>query len=551
MRSDISFHLIFVTRYDYILEEYGSLYDAWRVYQGVALYREYRGIGGVTRTLDEVPRPCHMCLVKIVSMAQSIYQVTSALEQSRPRSSVHRQPVANGRRSQSRARSDTESDDMAEEEEEDTKDVRRCELELHSDVKRSDSVTSQNENLQPINCDSQSENCVKPSEIPSSKMVHSEDQLDEKERENIKKEESTEEEQKEEVSNLYSSRPKRSAGRSLFERNPDFALGREFAKILRQKTMKETRLIKLGKKIREESAKADIATANPQSPEKNMTDDADESAPTGWKSSDFRSEQLSRLDEALSSAGWSAAIRSGKNMENNVFKEAKSETEYVSGIQRLVHHFNKGSLSNSNSPERKSNTVPHSPPKVRRTVKPTRKILDGMDFRRKVVVSKVSCSECGDKFTKSKLKIHMESVHEDKIEEKAEEKDDNSETRTSSPPPAEAVETDNISIAESEMSISSNGTGGSSRPKRSTPNRIKAKSSSRSSTVTPLPDPSNETSQTVNFNNVKSKDWYFVPGYHILMILVSTLSILARLVKGIIQEHFYCLHFFIRGLLHG
>lgn len=63
-------------RYDYILEEYGSLYDAWRVYQGVALYREYRGIGGVTRTLDEVPRPCHMCLVKIVTMAQSIYQVT-------------------------------------------------------------------------------------------------------------------------------------------------------------------------------------------------------------------------------------------------------------------------------------------------------------------------------------------------------------------------------------------------------------------------------------------------------------------------------------------
>ena len=62
-----------MTRYDYILEEYGSLYDAWRVYQGVALYREYRSIGGVTRTLDEVPRPCHMCLVKIVSMAQSIY----------------------------------------------------------------------------------------------------------------------------------------------------------------------------------------------------------------------------------------------------------------------------------------------------------------------------------------------------------------------------------------------------------------------------------------------------------------------------------------------
>lgn len=62
-------------RFDYILSEYGSLSDAWRVYQGVALYREYRGIGGVTRQLDVVPRPCHFCLVKIVNMAQAIYQV--------------------------------------------------------------------------------------------------------------------------------------------------------------------------------------------------------------------------------------------------------------------------------------------------------------------------------------------------------------------------------------------------------------------------------------------------------------------------------------------
>ena len=30
-------------RFEYILGEYSSLYDAWRVYQGVALYREYRG----------------------------------------------------------------------------------------------------------------------------------------------------------------------------------------------------------------------------------------------------------------------------------------------------------------------------------------------------------------------------------------------------------------------------------------------------------------------------------------------------------------------------
>ena len=488
-----------LSRYDYILEEYGSLYDAWRVYQGVALYREYRGIGGVTRTLDEVPRPCHMCLVKIVTMAQSIYQVTSALEQSRLRSSGYREPAVNGRRIKSREHSESGSDDAEEEEEDVTKDVRRCELELHSDVK-SDSVTSQNENLQPNNSDLQSEISVKPSEIPSSKNLHSERELQENEKaEIVKDEDVTCEEQKEEVSNMcYSRRPKRSAGRSLFERNPDFALGREFAKILRQKTMKETRLIKIGKKLREESAKvADLETDPPGSSDKNTMEDDDESTQSGWRTSEFRSEQLSRLDEALSSAGWSAAIRSGKNMENEVFKEAKSETEYVSGIQRLVEHFSKGSFSNSSSPERKSNSIPHSPPKVRRTVKPTRKILDGMDFRRKVVVSKVSCSECGNKFAKSKLKLHMESVHDNKAEEEAEEKEEDSEEHTAYPP-AEAVDTDILSIAESEMSISSDGTG---RPRRSPQTPIKAKSSSRSSTVTPLPDHSNEmeTSQTVNF----------------------------------------------------
>ena len=452
-----------------------------------------------------------MCLVKIVTMAQSIYQVTSALEQSRPRSSGHRQPAVNGRRIKSRVHSDTESDDAEDDddEEEATKDVRRCELELHSDVK-SDSVTSQNENLQPNNSALQSENSVKPSEIPSSKNLHSEKELGEEndKAENVKDEDVSGEEQKEEeeVSNLSSSRPKRSAGRSLFERNPDFALGREFAKILRQKTMKETRLIKIGKKLREESSKVtDLETDNPRSPDKNMIEEDDESTQSGWRSSGFRSEQLSRLDEALSSAGWSAAIRSGKNMENEVFKEAKSETEYVSGIQRLVEHFSKGSFSNSDSPERKSNSILHSPPKVRRTVKPTRKILDGMDFRRKVVVSKVSCSECGNKFAKSKLKLHMESVHENKVEEEAEEKKEDCEEHTSSPAPAEAVDTDTLSIAESEMSISSNGTGGYSgysRPRRSNPTPRKAKSSSRSSTVTPLPDQSNEmeTSQTVYFS---------------------------------------------------
>ena len=429
--------------------------------------------------------------------------MTSALEQARPRSSGHRQPSVNGRRTKIRVKSDTETDDNEEDEEdeeEDTKDV-RCELELHSDLKTSDSATSHNENLQYNNVNSKSENSVKPGEIPSthqssnhqssSHQSNSENDVKEKTGKESDSDEKEEEEEKD-VRNVSSSRPRRSAGRSLFERNPDFALGREFAKILRQKTMKETRLIKLGKKMKEESlAATKITAAISYSSENNLMGEEEANSSeseSGWKSSSFRSEQLSRLDEALSSAGWSAAISSGKNMENEVFKEATSETEYVSGIQRLVEHFNKGSLSSS--PERKSNSVPNSPPKIKRTVKPTRKILDGLDFRRKVVISKVSCSECGNKFAKSKLKLHMETAHENRMEEKAEENREETEERITFTPPPAGVD-DNISIADSEMSISSTGTNGSSQPRRSNPR--KSKSASRSVTITPLPELNKET----------------------------------------------------------
>ena len=43
-------------RYDYMLGEYSNLSDAWRVYQGVAFYREYRGIGAETRNINTEPR---------------------------------------------------------------------------------------------------------------------------------------------------------------------------------------------------------------------------------------------------------------------------------------------------------------------------------------------------------------------------------------------------------------------------------------------------------------------------------------------------------------
>ena len=58
-------------RAEYMLEEYQGLMDAWKVYQGVALYREYRGRGGAASQLDDEPRPCTFCLLKIVDMAKA------------------------------------------------------------------------------------------------------------------------------------------------------------------------------------------------------------------------------------------------------------------------------------------------------------------------------------------------------------------------------------------------------------------------------------------------------------------------------------------------
>ncbi|XP_023342019.1 uncharacterized protein LOC111711804 isoform X2 [Eurytemora carolleeae] len=56
-----------------------------------------------------------------------------------------------------------------------------------------------------------------------------------------------------------------------------------------------------------------------------------------WQLDSFRSDQLMQLDKALAKAGWK--VGSGKNMEKEVFKNAKSKTDYIAGIKRLVSHF--------------------------------------------------------------------------------------------------------------------------------------------------------------------------------------------------------------------
>ena len=204
--SEESFRAVAASlRYDYILEEYSSLSDAWRVYQGVALYREYRGIGGVTTTqLDVTPRPCHLCLVKIVNMAQSIYQVTTAIQ---PRPSL----------SKSCDESDTETEVLRN-------------IKAPADIGSEDSDDSQ---------------FTKNSEA-SQEMKSKPDFKDDKDRLAVRE---ASESKEESVASASASedkpdlgvreRPRRSGGRSLFERNPDFAMGSQFARLLRQKGLRE------------------------------------------------------------------------------------------------------------------------------------------------------------------------------------------------------------------------------------------------------------------------------------------------------------------------
>ena len=64
-----------------------------------------------------------------------------------------------------------------------------------------------------------------------------------------------------------------------------------------------------------------------------------------WRHSTSRSSHLSRLDKALSTAGWMPAIKNGRSLEAEVFKTSSSESEYLSGINKLIDHFSRGSQS--------------------------------------------------------------------------------------------------------------------------------------------------------------------------------------------------------------
>eukprot|EP00092_Neocalanus_flemingeri_P019485 GFUD01021110.1.p1 GENE.GFUD01021110.1~~GFUD01021110.1.p1 ORF type:complete len:940 (-),score=282.59 GFUD01021110.1:94-2592(-) len=294
---------------------------------------------------------------------------------------------------------------------------------------------------------------------------------------------------------LSESRPKRSGGRSLFERNPDFALDIPFAKIVEQnwKAKNQKQSISstsepvqaiVGKKAKlsqkenvevEDSKSKNISIPNKKreiQTEKLVTVKTEVEDTKGevevaevWKSDVFRAEHLAKLDNALSTAGWSQAIRSGKNMEKEVFKNSKSEPEYVAGINRLVAHFNRGntaikttvakeasiehsignqspvqqhplnsgkiikpgneklktSISKMQVSAQSSEILPITALKEKRVVKPTKKIIEKkanaerLKGVKKVTKTwsrtKVNCPMCGQPQLKTKLKEHMLVFH--------------------------------------------------------------------------------------------------------------------------------------------
>ena len=149
-------------------------------------------------------------------------------------------------------------------------------------------------------------------------------------------------------------RPKRRAGRSLLERNPDWV---QFAP--------EGKEGKRGPQRRREKV------INEKVILKN-----DEESLEVWKSERFRREHRKMLEFALSQwSGWNSAIRTGSDMEKEVFKKAASQEEYLAGINRLVTQFKKRSVSPV-----KGNNVMKPKPKEKRAQKEAENpigLLDG------------------------------------------------------------------------------------------------------------------------------------------------------------------------------
>ena len=161
------------------------------------------------------------------------------------------------------------------------------------------------------------------------------------------------------------------------------------------------------------------------------------------------------------------AIKNGRSLEAEVFKTSSSESEYLSGINKLIDHFSRGSQSAGGK-----FAALLKPGSGKRTVKPTRKILDGLDFRRKP----------RKKIKTPKPKLGDEMEHS--------KKSDNEEKQVMGEPksPETSDVKDNVSICDSELSISSHGTNDSyERSQNSRPRRRKRVTATVDSSIVPEP----------------------------------------------------------------
>jgi len=180
-----------------------------------------------------------------------------------------------------------------------------------------------------------------------------------------------------------------------------------------------------------------------------MTIGESESVIEPWRSDEFRAEHLSKLDQALGSAGWSQAIRSGKNMEKEVYNNSKTEADYVAGISRLVAHFDRGRVEktddkkaqievsqqvidvpslkqltdvSSKTPMTKKKGVSKGKSLIGPSKKPFKSNMktDKMRGIKKVEKNwskvKVNCRMCGQLQIKSKMKEHMLVFHKNNVQ---------------------------------------------------------------------------------------------------------------------------------------
>jgi len=59
-----------------VLQEYKSFADAWKLFQGINIYRTYLGVTAIPYESEQEPKACSLCLVKIVNLAKASYVMT-------------------------------------------------------------------------------------------------------------------------------------------------------------------------------------------------------------------------------------------------------------------------------------------------------------------------------------------------------------------------------------------------------------------------------------------------------------------------------------------